>query len=296
MLFEKIRRTQKPVFIFLGLVFALSFVFLGVGSGAGGISLGNLLGQSSGSSTTSVSDLLNKVHSDPKDATAWRQLGDAYQTSGQTTLALGAYAQYTNLRPKDANTITQVATLYETQAQKQAQNAAYWQSLASQYGTTTSPLPPGGEKLGTSAGAPLVSTAQQPLTQRAQTYQQQAQQSVLQAIALWKKAIALQPDNSTYERASFRAMARALLQSEGYTIVGEAVDGASALTAARELHPEVVLLDVQLPDTDGFAVASVLARGTDPPAIVLTSSRDASDFGPLIAESGARGFVPKGEL
>ena len=110
MLFEKIRRTQKPVFIFLGLVFALSFVFLGVGSGAGGISLGNLLGQSSGSSTTSVSDLLNKVHSDPKDATAWRQLGDAYQTSGQTTLALGAYAQYLNLRPKDANTITQVAS------------------------------------------------------------------------------------------------------------------------------------------------------------------------------------------
>ena len=89
MLFEKIRRTQKPVFIFLGLVFALSFVFLGVGSGAGGISLGNLLGQSSGSSTTSTSDLLNKVHSDPKDATAWRQLGDAYQTSGQTTSGAG---------------------------------------------------------------------------------------------------------------------------------------------------------------------------------------------------------------
>ena len=204
MLFEKIRRTQKPVFIFLGLVFALSFVFLGVGSGAGGISLGNLLGQSSGSSTTSVSDLLSKVHSDPKDATAWRQLGDAYQTNGQTLLALGAYAQYMNLRPKDANTITQVATLYETQAQKQAQRAAYWQSLAGQYGSTNSPLPAGGEKLGTSIGDPLVSTAQQPLTQRAQTYQQQAHQSVLQAIALWKKAIVLQPDNSTYERAIAR--------------------------------------------------------------------------------------------
>jgi len=204
MLFEKIRRTQKPVFIFLGLVFALSFVFLGVGSGAGGISLGNLLGQSSGSSTTSVSDLLNKVHSDPKDATAWRQLGDAYQTNGQTPLALAAYAQYMNLRPKDANTITQVATLYETEAQKQAQRAGYWQSLASQYGSTSSPLPAGGEKLGTSIGAPLVSTAQQPLTQRAQAYQQQAQQSVLQAIALWKKAIVLQPDNSTYERAISR--------------------------------------------------------------------------------------------
>jgi DNA-binding NarL/FixJ family response regulator len=98
------------------------------------------------------------------------------------------------------------------------------------------------------------------------------------------------------DHPSFRATARALLQSEGYTIVGEAVDGASALAAARELHPEVVLLDVQLPDTDGFAVAAELAQSDDPPAIVLTSSRDASDFGPLIAESGARGFVPKGEL
>ena len=81
------------------------------------------------------------MHSNPKDATAWRQLGDAYQTNGQTAPALAAYAQYMNLRPKDANMITQVATLYETEAQKQAQRAAYWQSLASQTGTRTSPLP-----------------------------------------------------------------------------------------------------------------------------------------------------------
>jgi CheY-like chemotaxis protein len=98
------------------------------------------------------------------------------------------------------------------------------------------------------------------------------------------------------DHPSFRAMARALLQSEGYTIVGEAVDGASALVAARELRPEVLLLDVQLPDMDGFTIAAELTRDPDPPAIVLTSSRDASDFGPLIADSGARGFVPKGEL
>ena len=84
MLFEKIRRTQKPVFIFLGLVFTLSFVFLGVGSGAGGISLGDLLGTSS-SSSSSISGLNDQVRTDPKNATAWLRLADAYEADGQTT-------------------------------------------------------------------------------------------------------------------------------------------------------------------------------------------------------------------
>jgi len=77
MLFEKIRRTQKPVFIVLALMFGMGFVFLGVGSGTGGISLGNLIGNGGGSSS-SISDLLDKVHHNPKDATSWQQLGDAY--------------------------------------------------------------------------------------------------------------------------------------------------------------------------------------------------------------------------
>jgi DNA-binding NarL/FixJ family response regulator len=98
------------------------------------------------------------------------------------------------------------------------------------------------------------------------------------------------------DHPSFRATARALLQEEGYTVIGEAHDGASALIAARELQPDVVLLDVQLPDTDGFAVAAELTGGDRPPIVVLTSSRDRSDFGPLIEDSGARGFIPKAEL
>ena len=98
------------------------------------------------------------------------------------------------------------------------------------------------------------------------------------------------------DHPSFRATARAVLQAEGYEIVGEAADGAAALEAARTLRPELVLLDVQLPDTDGFAIAAELTRGGHGPLVVLTSSRDAADFGPLIAESGARGFVPKAEL
>ncbi len=88
-----------------------------------------------------------------------------------------------------------------------------------------------------------------------------------------------------------------MLELEGYDIVGEAADGASALAAAKELEPDLVLLDVQLPDIDGFTVASRL-RGNNgvSPLIVLTSSRDAVDYGPLIAESGATGFVAKSEL
>lgn len=99
------------------------------------------------------------------------------------------------------------------------------------------------------------------------------------------------------DHPSFRASARLLLEAEGFDVVGEAVDGASAVSEAQRLNPQVVLLDVQLPDTDGFAVTERLLDGRPGgPAIVLVSSRDAQDFGPLITGSGARGFVPKSEL
>jgi DNA-binding NarL/FixJ family response regulator len=89
-----------------------------------------------------------------------------------------------------------------------------------------------------------------------------------------------------------------MLAADGWEVVGEAEDGTSALASVKRLHPDLVLLDVQLPDMDGFAVASELAKGTNGshPQIVLTSSRDAADFGPLVAECGAVGFVPKAEL
>ena len=99
------------------------------------------------------------------------------------------------------------------------------------------------------------------------------------------------------DHPSFRATARVLLESEGYTVVGEAEDGHSALSAAVDLKPDVVLLDINLPDIDGFAVASRLAEsGAGGPVVVLTSSRDSSDFGSLVARCGARGFVAKSEL
>jgi DNA-binding NarL/FixJ family response regulator len=99
------------------------------------------------------------------------------------------------------------------------------------------------------------------------------------------------------DHPSFRSTARVLLQAEGFEVVGEAEDGDSAVRAAQELRPDVVLLDVQLPDFDGFEVARRLATmNGGSPAVILTSSRDAADFGPLVEQSGARGFVPKAEL
>jgi DNA-binding NarL/FixJ family response regulator len=97
------------------------------------------------------------------------------------------------------------------------------------------------------------------------------------------------------DHPSFRASARAILEADGFTILGEAEDGSTALTMLRELRPDVVLLDVQLPDMSGFDVC-VECGDLDATSVVLVSSRDATDYGSLIESSGARGFVPKAEL
>ncbi len=100
------------------------------------------------------------------------------------------------------------------------------------------------------------------------------------------------------DHPAFRASLRRLLESEGYTVVGEAGDGIAAVRAASQLQPDVVVLDIQLPDIDGFEVADrIEAAAIDTaPAIVLVSSRDRSDFGPLLDSSRVRGFVSKAEL
>jgi len=98
------------------------------------------------------------------------------------------------------------------------------------------------------------------------------------------------------DHPTFRATACALLEAEGFSVVGEAADGRGALEVIERLAPDLVLLDVQLPDLDGFEVAARVATFDPAPIVVLTSSRDASDFGTLIAESGARGFIEKAEL
>jgi DNA-binding NarL/FixJ family response regulator len=94
----------------------------------------------------------------------------------------------------------------------------------------------------------------------------------------------------------FRASARALLEADGFEVLGEAADGESAVEAARRLRPEVVLLDIQLPGLDGFAVAERLAAGAEPPLVVLISSRGEHTYRRRLAGSPARGFISKDEF
>ena len=98
------------------------------------------------------------------------------------------------------------------------------------------------------------------------------------------------------DHAAFRTSARALLEAEGFDVIGEAADGAEAFDAVATLRPEIVLLDIQLPGLDGLAVAQQLATAPDPPAVVLISSRDATAYGSRLSETPARGFIPKSGL
>ncbi|MGI8430199.1 MAG: response regulator [Solirubrobacteraceae bacterium] len=98
------------------------------------------------------------------------------------------------------------------------------------------------------------------------------------------------------DHATFRASARLLLEAEGFEVIGEAENGGSAIEQLTALDPDLILLDVQLPDTDGFEVAARVTAARSAPAVILISSRDGSDFGPLVESCGALGFVAKADL
>jgi DNA-binding NarL/FixJ family response regulator len=98
------------------------------------------------------------------------------------------------------------------------------------------------------------------------------------------------------DHAGFRASARRVLEAAGYAVIAEAADGGSGVSAAAESHPDLALVDVQLPDFDGFEVARRLRESDPAPEVVLISSHERADFGSLVETSGARGFVPKADL
>jgi DNA-binding NarL/FixJ family response regulator len=94
----------------------------------------------------------------------------------------------------------------------------------------------------------------------------------------------------------FRSVARTLLDGDLLDVVGEAADGDTAVRAALEFGPDIVLLDVHLPGADGFAVAELLTAIPRPPTVVLISSRPIADLRTRVSRSSAVGFLPKDEL
>jgi DNA-binding NarL/FixJ family response regulator len=95
---------------------------------------------------------------------------------------------------------------------------------------------------------------------------------------------------------SFLATVRVLLEAEGFAVVGEALNGLDGVSVATRLDPDIVLVDVNLPDIDGFEVVERLAGRDGAPPVVLTSSRSATDFGNLIDESRARAYIMKADI
>lgn len=94
----------------------------------------------------------------------------------------------------------------------------------------------------------------------------------------------------------FRASARRMLASEGWTVLAEAGNGAEALEQAERVRPDLVLLDVGLPDVSGIELARTLCAGYPDLDVVLISTHDGAEYRGLARASGARGFLAKADL
>ena len=198
MFFMRLRRSTKPVFIFLAFVFALSFVFLGVGSGSAGIGdllRGNFHLFGGGSSATSVSKAQDRIKKHPKDATAYRDLARAYEAKNDTDQAIAALNGYIGLRPKDVGALGELAGLYLTKA-----DAARQQAIAAQAAAQNAPFSATPQLSGSLAGA----IGQNPLNESSQLAQgafttavQKMQSAYGSAVAQYKKVAARTPNDPT---------------------------------------------------------------------------------------------------
>jgi tetratricopeptide (TPR) repeat protein len=199
MFFMRLRRSTKPIFLFLALVFALTFVFLGVGSGSAGV--GDLLGGldlfGGGSSATSVGKAQDKLKKNPRDAGAYRELAQAYEAKGDNDKAVDALNAYLRLRPKDANALSELAALHLTQAE-----AARNQAAAAQARLTGSSIftPAAAGSLGQAAGQnPLTEASSAGANAAFTAAYQKMQTAYTAALAAYKRVAAQAPSDPTVQ-------------------------------------------------------------------------------------------------
>lgn len=194
MLFEKIRRTQKPVFIGLAIVFAAGFAFLGIGSS--GLDLQGMFSASGGAggtpATASISSLQSTTSHNPKNANAWRQLAEAYAAKGQNDQAIGAYESYLGLRPKDASVLGVTAGLLEQRYQSNSQIASNAQYDAAWFQQElVNPL--AATRIGASQTFPLQESLAAPYSALYQTLSQQVTADAQRALGYRQTLAALAP-------------------------------------------------------------------------------------------------------
>jgi cytochrome c-type biogenesis protein CcmH/NrfG len=195
--FVRMRRRAKPAYFILAFLFAVTFAFLGVGSGTGGLDqlFNNLnIFHHSG---TSVSAALKEVQKHPSDPKGFRDLATAYEAKGDTVDAIGALQQYTDIRTKDAKAFAELGGLQLTDAQDllgQYENAYSNEQLAApSQGLLPSTSSPVGKALGTNpielASATQVNSVVTSLGQRVQL-------AYSDAVASYKQMAKLEPNNA----------------------------------------------------------------------------------------------------
>ena len=205
MFFPRLRAQAKWVFVFLAAVFALGFVFFGVGSGStglGDILRGNfnIFGSNSGTNTSSaVKKALKRTDKNPRDAAAWNDLANAYQTDGKAGKANAALEHYLKLKPNDADALQRVAAYYENKATEKDTEARTLQAQAPlDYANVVGVSP--ASQVGQMLGQDPVT---QQISQKANAAFAESQAAIRKDEGFYKRIAKLQPDdvNTQYHLA-----------------------------------------------------------------------------------------------
>jgi cytochrome c-type biogenesis protein CcmH/NrfG len=204
--FQRLRNHAKGIFVLLAIVFALSFVFLGVGSGSTGITdaLQNAFSFGSTGGGTSISKLQSDTVKHPQSATAWRNLATAFEQKQKTQQAVDALQRYIALRPKDQSALAEVAAQYATLATTYSNDyATAQQQMAEEESPAAEFAPPSTTPFGKAFADPtaLKDPISAAVATLAATTQQTAysnyQNAQLNAEGAYKKLVALNPSDAT---------------------------------------------------------------------------------------------------
>jgi len=195
MLFERIRRTQKPIYIAVAFVFCFGFVVFGVGAGASSVNLGDLF-NGGGGSGDQISKLNSTVSKNPKDAAAWLQLAQAYTTAGNNDQAISAYQTYMGLKPNDIGVAQSAAALLEARGQLSEQNAAAYENVANYYSSASTNSGVAGLKISSLFTDPIATQESSTYSQQASIYSQSAQSDFRTAMGYRQTIAKSDPKNA----------------------------------------------------------------------------------------------------